>query len=221
LTWVRRRWLPLAVLVAAVGLLVASIVSVAGGGRGPTVMGTGGMMGAGMGGAVVAGTGPVDGLDDAEAAAARFADRWGLTVGEVMQFDNGFYAELADPSGVLATEVLVDPGTGSVQVEFGPAMMWNTAYEMHRTRTGVAVVSGEQAKAIADRWLEANRTGEHVGDAEAFPGYYTMHTLRGEQVVGMLSVHAVSGRGLVPLLARPPDRHDRPRHRLVTLRSGQ
>jgi hypothetical protein len=66
------------------------------------------MMGPGMGGAAIAGEGPVRGLDDAERAAARFADRWGLTVGEVMQFDNGFYAELADPSGTLATEVLID-----------------------------------------------------------------------------------------------------------------
>jgi hypothetical protein len=64
---------------------------------------------------------------------------------------------------------------------------------MHRARAGAAAVSGEQAKAIADRWLAAHRPGERAGDAEAFPGYYTMHTLRDDQVVGMLSVHAVSG----------------------------
>jgi hypothetical protein len=130
----------LTVLIAAVGVLVASIVWVAGAGWGP-VMGPGGMMGTGMGGVAVAGTGPVRSVDDAKRAAARFADRWGLTVVEVMQFDNGFYAELADPSGNLATEVLVDPRTGAVQVEFGPAMMWNTTYGMHPARAGAATVT--------------------------------------------------------------------------------
>jgi hypothetical protein len=131
-------------------------------------------------------------LDGAEEAATRLADRWGLSVGEVMQFDNGFYAELTDPSGNLATEVLVDPNSGNVQVEYGPAMMWNTAYGMRPARAGVATISGEQAQAIADR-LAANRPGEHAGTADAFPGYYTLHTLRGDQVVGMLSVNATTG----------------------------
>jgi hypothetical protein len=198
MTWARGRWLPLMVGVAAVGLLVASIVwtAAAGGGWGPngnSMMGPGGMVGPGMGGAAIAGDGPVRDLDGAERAATRLADRWGLAVGEVMQFDNGFYAELVDPSGDLATEVLVDPRTGGTQVEFGPAMMWNTAYGMHPARAGAATISGEQAQAIADRWLKANRSGERAGDADAFPGYYTLHTPRGDQVVGMLSVNATTG----------------------------
>jgi hypothetical protein len=193
MTWLRRRWLPLTVLVTAVGVLVASMVWVVGAGWAPTVFGPGGMMGPGMGGMAIAGDGPVRDLDDAERAAARLADRWGLTVGEVMQFDNGFYAELAEPSGNLATEVLIDPRTGTVQVEFGPAMMWNTTYGMHPAGAGTATVSGEQARAIADRWLQANRPGENAGEADAFPGYYTVHTRRGDQVAGMLSVNAATG----------------------------
>ena len=106
--------------------------------------------------------------------------------------DNGFYAELADPSGTLATEVLIDPDTGDVQIEYGPAMMWNAAYGMH-PRPGVETVSAEQAAAIADEWLETHRPGEHADDVDAFPGYYTLHTLRGDQVAGMLSVNAVTG----------------------------
>jgi hypothetical protein len=51
-----------------------------------------------------------------------------------MQFDNGFYAELVDQAGNGATEVLVDPRSGAVQIEWGPAMMWNTAYGMHPAR---------------------------------------------------------------------------------------
>jgi hypothetical protein len=183
MTWTRGRWLPLTVGVAAAGLLVASIVSTAsaGGGWGPngsTMMGPGGMMGPGRGGAAIAGDGPVRSLRDAERAAARFADRWGLAVGEAMQFDNGFYVELVDPSGDLATEVLVDSRTGVVQVEFGPAMMWNTAYGMHPARADEAGIGGERARVIADQWLEGNRPGEHAGDAEVFPGYYTLHPAR-------------------------------------------
>ena len=193
MTWARRRWLPLTVLVAAGALLIGSLVWAAGADRGPTVARPGGMMGPGVGGAARAGAGAVRDLDDAGRTAARFADRWGLTVGEVMQFANGFYAELADPSGNLATEVLIDSRTGGVQVEFGPAMMWNTAYGMHSARAEDATVSGDQAQAIADRWLQANRPGEHAGPADAFPGYYTLHTMRGDRVVGMLSVHATTG----------------------------
>lgn len=198
MTWLRHRWLPLTVLVTAVGLLVGSIAWVVGAGWMPTVMGPGGMMGPGMmgpgmGGMAIVGDGPVRDLEGAERAADRFADEWGLTVGEVMQFDNGFYAELAEPSGDLATEVLIDPRSGAVQVEFGPAMMWNTTYGMHPAGAGAATVSGEEAQAIADRWLQANRPGEHAGEADAFPGYYTVHTLRGDQVAGMLSVNAATG----------------------------
>lgn len=194
MTWFRHRWLPLTVLVAAFGVLVGSIVWVAGAGGGSTVMSPCGMTGYGMGGMAIAGDGPVRSLEDAERAAARFADRWGLTVGEVMQFDDGFYAELAAPSGELATEVLIDPASGGVQLEFGPAMMWNTAYGMHAAGGGrAAIVTVDQARAIADGWLQANRPGEKADTADAFPGYYTVHTLRDGHVVGMLSVNAATG----------------------------
>jgi hypothetical protein len=191
--WLRHRWLPLTVLVAATSLLVASIAWAAGSGSGwRSVMGPGTMTGPG---AVVSGEGQVRSLDEAGQAAGRFADRSGLRVGEVMQFDNGFYAELVDPAGHLATEVLVDPRTGGVQVEWGPAMMWNTAYGMGGARGPDAgrVIGAARARAIADEWLAGNRPGEHAGDAELFPGYYTLHTLHGDQMAGMLSVNAATG----------------------------
>lgn len=194
MTWVRRRWLPLAILIATVGLLIGSMVWTSGAwvGWGPTasMRGPGGITGPGV---AIAGDGPVDDLEGARRAAARFADRWGLAAGEVMEFDNGFYVELADPSGDLATEVLVDPRTGSVQIEFGPAMMWNTAYGMHRVPTAATIVGPEQARAIADDWLEDNRPGERAAEPDTFPGYYTLHTLDGDEITGMLSVNATSG----------------------------
>ncbi len=195
MTWARRRWLPLTALAGALGLLIASIAwtSGAGGGQSPNgiMMGPGGVMGPSMG---MAGDGPVNDIDRARGAADRLADRWGLTVGEVMQFDNGFYVELADPSGDLATEVLVDPRTGTVRLEFGPAMMWNTAYGTHSGRAAEeTTVGSEEARGIADEWLADNRPGEDAAEPDVFPGYYTMHTLDHGQITGMLSVSATDG----------------------------
>ena len=55
---------------------------------------------------------------------ARTEGRWGL------QFKDNFSAKLVDSSGNGATEVLVDPPTGLVSIEYGPAMMWNIRYGM-------------------------------------------------------------------------------------------
>jgi len=112
-----------------------------------------------------------------------------------MEFSNGYYVELLGGDGRLATEVLIDPGNGLVHLEFGPAMMWNTAYGMMPARgaAGPATVGGEEAVRIADRWLSERRAGLHAGEPDLFPGYYTLHVLRDGQVVGMLSVHATTG----------------------------
>lgn len=76
------------------------------------------------------GTGPVGDIAAARAQARRFADRLGLETGEVMQFRNSYYVRLDDRTGHGATEVLVDPQTGAVTLEYGPAMMWNARYGM-------------------------------------------------------------------------------------------
>ena len=72
-------------------------------------------------------------LAAARSDAQQFANRFGLRVDEVMQFQRNFYAKLVDASGNGATEVLVDPSTGVVSIEYGPAMMWNTRYGMGRS----------------------------------------------------------------------------------------
>ena len=55
-------------------------------------------------------------------------------------------------------------------------------------------ISADQAVEIAqdylDRYRPALTADEH---ADAFPGYYTVHTLRDGEVVGMLSVNAFTG----------------------------
>jgi hypothetical protein len=83
----------------------------------------------------VTGSGPIGSIPDARAQAQRFGDRVGLKPAEVIQFSDNFYVRLDDQQGKPATEVLVDPTSGAVTLEYGPAMMWNTRYGMMRGRT--------------------------------------------------------------------------------------
>jgi len=125
----RVRTTPLLVLVAAAAALVVSV------GWAFARAGDGGWMtgrhGSGMMGLSASGSGAqVRDLAGAKRQAQRFASRLGLRVGEVMRFTNNYYAELRDENGRLATEVLVEPSSGAVYLEYGPAMMWNTRYGM-------------------------------------------------------------------------------------------
>ncbi len=127
----RVKTLPIIVLVAAVTALVVSVgwaVSRANDGNGGWMMNR---YGSGMMGYSASGAGePVLGLAGAKRQAQRFAAELGLRVGEVMRFTNNYYAELLEKDGRLATEVLVEPASGAVYLEYGPAMMWNTRYGM-------------------------------------------------------------------------------------------
>ncbi|GIU94203.1 MAG: hypothetical protein KatS3mg012_0660 [Gaiellaceae bacterium] len=125
----RSKTLPLVVLVGALAALVASVgwAATRDGDNGWTMMRYGA---AGMMGYAADGGERVLGLADAKLQAQRFADRLDLEVGEVMRFTNHYYAELEERDGTPATEVLVDPETGNVYLEYGPAMMWNTRYGM-------------------------------------------------------------------------------------------
>ncbi|MEW6583647.1 MAG: hypothetical protein AB1416_12905 [Actinomycetota bacterium] len=206
----RARLVPLVVLALAVAALGATIAAAVRAGGDAT-----GMMRFGPGVMGDAGGGPVRDMDAAARRAGEFAQRLDLRAGEVMRFDNHYYVELVDGDGRNATEVLVDPDTGSVVLEPGPAMMWNTRYGMMgdaatgprgmmgmmgdattgpwRGGTSGATVTAAQARAAATRWLRDADPGVTAGEAEAFPGYYTLHTLRGGRVEGMLSVHAATG----------------------------
>ncbi len=54
-------------------------------------------------------------------------------------------------------------------------------------------VSAQEAEAIAARWLARQAGTLRAGQAETFPGYYTIHALKGDRVAGMLSVNAYTG----------------------------
>jgi hypothetical protein len=206
----RRLWLSLA-LVAVVGALVASVTFAVGQasrprpagpgmmtGRGWSGTGTGMMGGAGgmMGTVWLAGDGHrVTSTAAARDRAATAGASPGLHPGEVIWFDNGFYVELKDPAGDSATEVIVDPASGAVSTEPGPAMMWNTRYGMHRTGSTPTTVSAERAQQNATDWLARNLPGRQAQPPDAYPGYYTLETTTsGGTVNGMLSVNAATGQ---------------------------
>ena len=207
---------------------------------------------------------PVRTLAAARIQAQKFAGRLGLKVDEVLRFKDNFYVKLVDGNGDGATEVLVDPPTGAVSIEYGPAMMWNTKYGMGRvaadmmgsygrsmmrgyggatmgehgpdpttgsgagattpggygygmmggsgyggmmggsgygsgsagsggTSTGTTVTMAS-ARSLAQQWLDRNEPGVKVETGgDAFPGYYTLETLRGGKITGMISVNATTG----------------------------
>jgi hypothetical protein len=127
-------------------------------------------------------------------------------------------------TGVGAFEVLVDPVTLAVYPEYGPNMMWNLKYGMmagfggsgmmgsgmmggmmggFASPRGSAVpevsaempVAPEEAVESAQRYLEAYFPGTQVeGSPDPFYGYYTLHILRDNEVVGMLSVSGYTGQ---------------------------
>jgi hypothetical protein len=143
-----------------------------------------------------------------------------LSLGEVMEFSNGFYAQVVEEeTGIGAFELLIDPLTGAIHSEPGPNMMWNTQYGHmagrggmmgmtlaphasagvggygYRLQAGEMSVSPEEAVQAAQRYLDWVQSGLTADDhADAFYGYYTLHTLRGGQVVGMLSVNGYTGQ---------------------------
>jgi len=171
-----------------------------GGYGGPGMMGGYGGPGAGasngsMGRLWLPGNGvAVSSIPAARARAATVAQPSGLHPGEVMWFDNGFYVELKDNAGRPATEVIIDPGTGSVSTEPGPAMMWNSRFGMMRTDAGVTgSVDSAKAREIATSWLAANRAGTTVRTIDAYPGYFTVDVQRNGAVTGMMSVSSTTG----------------------------
>jgi len=163
---------------------------------------------------------PALSVEDATAAIEEYLADLGnddLELHEVMVFDNHAYAEIVEKStGIGAMEVLVHPLSMAVLPEPGPNMMWNLKYG-HMAGYGGMMgpgqgmmgpgfnqgdlpdvsadmpVSAEQAVELAQDFLDANQSGLTAGEAEAFYGYYTLHTLRDGDVVGMLSVNGYSG----------------------------
>ncbi|MGZ3940914.1 MAG: hypothetical protein ACXVOH_01720, partial [Bacteroidia bacterium] len=107
-------------------------------------------------------------LGAARADAQQFASRLGLRVDEVMQFERNFYAKLVDSNGNGATEVLVDPSTGVVSIEYGPAMMWNTRYGMGEA---AGSMMGSYGRGMIRGQGDGGMMGGRSGGSSATGGY--------------------------------------------------
>ncbi len=145
-----------------------------------------------------------------------------LVLGEIMIFDNHAYAQIIEKdTGIGAMEVLIDTRTLSVFPEQGPNMMWNLKYSsmggagmMNGTgmMTGLNLddfkesnlsaeeiedmpVSSDQAVESAQGFLDQYYPGAEADQhADRFYGYYTLHVVQEDDVVGMLSVNGFSGQ---------------------------
>lgn len=181
-------------------------------------VGMGGMMGPGHGGPGFGGGSGGSGtpltMDQAVGIAQRYVsslDVPGLSPSEIMEFDNHFYVAVEEEeTGMHAFEILIDRFTGFVHPEPGPNMMWNRKYGPMMGHGGMMgggfgfgngnvpaepmPILPEQAHEYAQRYLDRSMPGLRVGEeADAFYGYYTLHTLRDGQIVGMLSVNGYTG----------------------------
>ncbi len=130
----------------------------------------------------------------------------GLAVDEVIEFTNNYYASIREKStGIGAFEILIDKSTGSTMPE-PPNMMWNTKYGMMPggmmsgmvggfgvSGTGPMTVTSDQARIIAQSWLDINQPGATANSPDPFYGYYTVDFERAGNLVGMLSVNGYSG----------------------------
>jgi hypothetical protein len=60
--------------------------------------------------------------------------------------------------------------------------------------SGPMTVTADQAKSLAQQWLDQNQKGSTTETPDQFYGYYTVHTLKDGKVSGMLSVNGYTGQ---------------------------
>jgi hypothetical protein len=144
-------------------------------------------------------------IQQAKEAADRYLANLGdsnLKVAEVMEFSRNFYALVRESdTGTGAIELLIDKGSGAVGPEYGPNMMWNAKYGMHRsgmmggTPSGAMTITPAEARQIAQRWLDTYNPGSTPEqEIDVFYGYYTIHTLKDGKINGMLSINGSDGQ---------------------------
>ena len=60
--------------------------------------------------------------------------------------------------------------------------------------TGPMTVTSDQARDIAQRWLDANQSAATANSPDPFYGYYTVDFEKAGKLAGMLSVNGYSGQ---------------------------
>ena len=145
----------------------------------------------------------------AEKVAERYLDSirdTDIAIDEIMEFEYNFYVVYFEKStGIGAFEMLIDKESGRIFPEYGPNMVWNVKYGHggmmgdsgmmgpYSPPLGDIVVDEEEALEIAQAFLDEVYPGSEAEESHAFYGYYTIHTARGGDVSGMLSVSQYTG----------------------------
>ncbi len=140
-----------------------------------------------------------------------------LGLHEVEEYTNNFYATFYEKNtGIFAFQMLIwKPGSiwtggmmgngmmsGIVMPEPGPNVMWNTKYDVMEGMMGIyrqlptsnMTVTREQAKAIAQQYLDTTFSDTSAGDVDTFYGYYNVDVLSNGNTFGMLSVNGYTGQ---------------------------
>ena len=114
---------------------------------------------------------------------------------------------MEEPASMMwNTRYGIDRGAGSPSGPIrGMGMMWGggmmgsspgmmgSGSTWYGSATG-KVKSLNQAVTVANAWLARTRSGEKAeSDGRAFPGYFTLDTVRGGRAAGMLSINAATG----------------------------
>ncbi len=143
-----------------------------------------------------------------------------IALHEVEEYQYNFYASYYEKdTGNFAFQMLIwNPGTtgtsgmmgygmmtGVAMPEPGPNMMWNTKYGMMNGMMGMMggirqgtsasmTVFPEQARTIAQQYLNASLAGKTAGDADTYYGYYNIDVLMNGSTFGMISVNGYTGQ---------------------------
>lgn len=137
-----------------------------------------------------------------------------LVIGDVFVFEDSeyYFSILEEDTGRGAMELLVNQYTGRIFPEFGPNMMWNLKYGMHREGGMMQgdyfdvddfnvhdvdiynEISPEMAYNEGIEYLNRKNQELDLGDVyHEFYGYYTFHVEMEGVIAGMLSVNGFTG----------------------------
>jgi hypothetical protein len=144
-----------------------------------------------------------------------------LAIDEVEEYQNNFYAAYYEMNtGIFAFQMVIwKPSStwtggyggmmggytmmyGVVMPEPGPNMVWNQRYRMMggmmgfygQSATGPMSVTHDQAKTLAQEYLDTNYPGTFAGDVDTYYGYYNVDVLQNGNTFGMLSVNGYTGQ---------------------------
>ncbi len=110
----------------------------------------------------------------------------------IEEYTGNFYVIVWDKERSMGAFEILVYRNGVIHPE-PHSMMWNTLYGPHASGSVGWHLSLEDAKTIAQKWLEENYPGSEIVEEYIFPGYYTFH-FKADGEMQMLSVNAYTGQ---------------------------